>query len=280
MKLIGISFGHNDRFNVGAKGILFEDEVNKEVGELLINKINIGGKCKAIRLYKENVVGYEDSIFYRPNMANRLGCDIAIDIHHNSFMSDKANGSECLSNGENSELLANFILNEVQKLGYYNRGFKYNNYAFNAITIMPSIIYEGFFITNKADCDRYNADRESNAIMQGIYNYFKLGEIKVENKVDTYTVVKDDNLYNISKKLNVSIDHLVNFNNIKNANLIFPGQILKYNKNNNSYKLYEVKEGDSLWKISQSLGVEIDYLININGITNPDIIFPKQILKY
>lgn len=280
MKLIGVSFGHNDSFNVGAVGIYPEDTLNKEVGERLIDKINKGGKCKAIRLYKDNVISYEDSIYYRPNIANQLGCDIAIDIHHNSFINEKANGCEALGNGTNSELLANFILNEVQKLGYYNRGFKYNNYAFNSITVMPSIIYEGFFITNKEDCNRYNADRESAAIMQGIYNYFKLGTIEVITQNNKYTVAEGDNLTSISRKLGVSVDHLININNIKNPNLIFKGQILKYNENENNYKVYEVKEGESLWNISKKLNVDIDYLIKINGITNPDIIFPNQILKY
>lgn len=280
MKLIGVSFGHNDRFNVGAMGIFFEDKINKEVGEKLIDKINKGGKCKAIRLYKDNVISYEDSIYYRPNMANQLGCDIAIDIHHNSFSTSNANGCEALGTGTNSELLANLILNEVQKLGYYNRGFKYNNYAFNSISVMPSIIYEGFFITNKDDCNKYNPDKESNAIMQGIYNYFKLGTINTSTQNNKYTVAEGDNLTIISKKLGVSIDHLININNIKNPNLIYPGQILKYNENENNYKVYEVNEGDSLWSISKKLNVDIDYLIKTNGITNPDIIFPKQILKY
>lgn len=280
MKLIGVSFGHNDKYNVGASGIFFEDKINKEVGELLINKINNGGKCKAVRLYKENVISYEDSIYYRPNMANQLGCDIAIDIHHNSFNTSNANGCEALGTGQQSELLANFILNEVQKLGYYNRGFKYNNYAFNTITVMPSIIYEGFFITNKADCLLYNAEKESRAIMQGIYNYLKLGSIETIIEDSKYTVVKGDTLTSIAFKLGVSVDHLVNINKINNPNLIYPGQILIYNKNNNNYNLYEVKEGDSLWAISKKLNIDIDNLIKINGITNPDIIFPNQILKY
>ena len=280
MKLIGVSFGHNDQYNVGAKGILFEDTVNREVGQALINAINTDGRCRAVRLYKENVVSYEDSLAYRPIMANNLGCDIAIDIHHNSFTSPTANGCEGLGTGSNSELLANFVLNEVAKLGYYNRGFKYNNYAFNRLSVMPSFIYEGFFITNKEDCMRYNPNKEAMAIMQGVLNYFKLGEVNTNVNNNTYTIAPGDTLSEIAEKLNVTVDHLVNVNGIKNPNLIYPGQVLKYNTKNNNYKVYEVKEGDSLWKISQKLGVNIDDLIEINGITNPDVIFPKQILKY
>lgn len=281
MKKIGISFGHNDKFNVGANGIFFEDKINKEVGELLIKKINDDGKCKAIRLYKDNVKSYEDSLYYRPNLANQLGVDIAIDIHHNAFNDERANGCEALGNGANSELLANYILNEIQKLGYYNRGFKYNNYAFNSIALMPSIILEGFFITNKSDCNKYNTNKQANAIMKGIYNYFKIAAsdnlVQEEKK---YTVLVGDNLTTIAKKLNVTIDHLVNKNNISNPNLLSIGQVLKYNSKKIGYKSYEVKDGDSLWSISKALKVDIDYLIKINGITNPSLVFPKQILKY
>lgn len=281
MKKIGISFGHNDKFNIGANGFLNEDKINKEVGELLIKKINDDKKCSAVRLYKDNVKSFEDSIYYRPNMANSLGCDIAIDIHHNAFTEERANGCEALGTGGNSELLANFILNEVQKLGYLNRGFKYNNYAFNSISIMPSIIYEGFFITNKSDCNKYNAEKEANAIMQGIYNFLNLGTVKkVSAEEKEYITIKGDNLTLISKKLGVTIDHLVNKNGISNPNLILPGQALKYNVSESGYKIYEVAPGDSLWIISQKLKVDFDYLVNINKLTNPELIFPKQKLKY
>lgn len=280
MKLIGISFGHNDKFNVGAKGFLFEDTINREVGQALIDKINADGRCKAIRLYKENVISYEDSLSYRPIMANNLGCDIAIDVHHNSFTQSTAHGCEALGTGNNSELLANHILNEVAKLGYYNRGFKYNNYAFNRIAVMPSIIYEGFFLTNKDDCNRYSPSKEAAAIMQGIFNYFKIGAVEALNELQIYNVESGDNLSSISEKLGVTVDHLVNLNNIKNPNLIYPGQALKYNTKNNNYKLYEVKEGDNLWNISVALRVDIDGLISLNGLTNPSLIFPGQVLKY
>lgn len=281
MKKIGISFGHNDKYNVGANGFLNEDKINKEVGEILIKKLNEGGKCQAIRLYKDNVKSFEDSIYYRPNLANSLGCDIAIDIHHNAYTDERAHGCEALGTGSNSELLANHILNEVQKLGYFNRGFKYNNYAFNSVTIMPSVIYEGFFITNRLDCNKYNADAEAKAIAQGIYNFLNLGSVSNSSSEEKiYTTVEGDNLTTIGKKLNVSVDHLVNKNNIKNPNVIGVGQALKYDVKEKSYNVYEVKEGESLWSISQKLKVDFDYLVNINKITNPSLIFPKQILKY
>lgn len=42
-----------------------------------------------------------------------------------------------------------------------------------------------------------------------------------------YTVVKGDNLTKIAKKYGVTISYLKNLNNIKNANLIYVGEVLK-----------------------------------------------------
>jgi GH24 family phage-related lysozyme (muramidase) len=44
----------------------------------------------------------------------------------------------------------------------------------------------------------------------------------------TYTVKKGDNLTVIAKRLNTTIKHLADMNNIKNINLIYVGQVLKY----------------------------------------------------
>jgi len=47
-----------------------------------------------------------------------------------------------------------------------------------------------------------------------------------ENTI-TYRVVKGDNLTKIAKKYNVTVKYLKDLNNIKNANLIYVGQIIK-----------------------------------------------------
>lgn len=44
----------------------------------------------------------------------------------------------------------------------------------------------------------------------------------------TYTVKSGDNLSSIASRLGTSVNHLVSTNGIKNANLIYPGQVLKY----------------------------------------------------
>ena len=51
--------------------------------------------------------------------------------------------------------------------------------------------------------------------------------LKGNNTSIYYTVVKGDNLTKIAKKYGVTVNYLKNLNNIKNANLIYVGQIIK-----------------------------------------------------
>ena len=47
-----------------------------------------------------------------------------------------------------------------------------------------------------------------------------------------------------------------------------------------SYKIYVVKAGENLTKIALKLGVTVDYLVQMNNIKNPNLIFEGQELKY
>lgn len=236
-EIIGVSFGHNDKYNVGASGFLNEDLLNREVGQRVIDIINNDGKYKAVRLYKENVTSLNDSLVSRVNMANSLGCIIAIDIHHNCYSAESANGTEALAMSDRGKKLGKLIVDNVcRDLGYTNRGVKHNTYVFNRETQMCSLIFEGFFVSNRNDCNKYNPDKEARAIVKGIYEYLGVSSNTTSgnNNASTgssnnyYVVKSGDNLTKISKALNVTINHLVTKNNIANPNLIYPGQKLFY----------------------------------------------------
>lgn len=57
-------------------------------------------------------------------------------------------------------------------------------------------------------------------------NSQKLNEYNPKNDI-TYVVRSGDTLWNISRKFRVSVNFLVQKNNIRNKNLIFPGQIIR-----------------------------------------------------
>lgn len=47
-----------------------------------------------------------------------------------------------------------------------------------------------------------------------------------------------------------------------------------------TYKIYVVQNGDNLTKIALKLGVSVDYLVKLNNISNPNLIYGGQELKY
>lgn len=226
--IIGISFGHNDRFNTGAVDILNEDVVNRQVGQRVIDIINENGLYRAVRLYKPNVTSYRDSLYSRVELANELECIIAIDIHHNSYRKESANGTECLAMSSRGKELGRILVDSVcNEFGFTNRGVKHNTYVFNRYTNMCSTIYEGFFISNRSDCSKYNSNREAIAIVKGIYKY--LGCKGIPNSItNVYIVKQGDTLTSISKKVGKSISYLAEKNNIKNIDLIIDGQKIYY----------------------------------------------------
>ena len=102
-----------------------------------------------------------------------------------------------------------------------------------------------------------------------------------------YTVQRGNTLSGIAQAYNVTVNHIVELNNIQNPNLIYPGQKLRITESNiqdlnpiqNSSSTYVVKRGDTLTSIARRYGVSVNYLVRINGIQNPNIIYPGQLLQ-
>lgn len=106
----------------------------------------------------------------------------------------------------------------------------------------------------------------------------------------TYTVQRGNTLSQIARAYGVTVQQIVQTNNIQNPNLIFPGQKLRINTSNSDFLnplsqsnsnpvTYTVRPGDTLFGISRRFGVSVRYLVRLNGISNPNLIFPGRVLK-
>ena len=102
----------------------------------------------------------------------------------------------------------------------------------------------------------------------------------------TYTVERGNTLSQIAESYNVTVAHIVELNNIQNPNLIFPGEKLRITESDSQTlnpvlqnNFYTVQRGDTLSEIALRYGVTVRYLVNLNGIRNPNLIYPGQILK-
>ena len=99
----------------------------------------------------------------------------------------------------------------------------------------------------------------------------------------TYTVVKGDTLSGIASKYGTTYQKIAADNGIANPNLIFPGQVLKIygaggGNSGGGQTTYTVKSGDTLSAIAAKYGTTYQKIAADNGIANPNLIFPGQVL--
>ncbi len=105
----------------------------------------------------------------------------------------------------------------------------------------------------------------------------KVPREKSAQKPIEYIVMPGDSLSKISERYKTSIDEIAKKNNIKDVSKIFPGQHLTiYGVNANSPTVYTVAPGDTLAKIAEKNGVNVEDIARQNNISDPDKIYPGQ----
>ncbi|MCS2169615.1 TIGR02594 family protein [Scandinavium sp. TWS1a] len=105
----------------------------------------------------------------------------------------------------------------------------------------------------------------------------KTPRAKSTQKPIEYTVMSGDTLSKIAERYKTSADEIAKKNNIKDVSKIFPGQHLTiYGVNANSPSIYTVAPGDTLAKIAEKNGVNVEYIARKNNISDPNKIYPGQ----
>jgi N-acetylmuramoyl-L-alanine amidase len=163
----GIDIGHNCPPDIGAKGIRQEDVLTMEVGSKVVSKLkSLGHQVVGCRPSSAGSVG--SSLQQRCNIANNNNVDVFVSIHFNSF-NKQANGTEVFAVSDTGRSIAKRILDNIVKLGYFNRGVKDGSHLYVLRnTSMPSVLVECCFCDAKVDMDRYNAEDFANAIVKGL----------------------------------------------------------------------------------------------------------------
>lgn len=107
------------------------------------------------------------------------------------------------------------------------------------------------------------------------------GEIQ---NVVYYTVRRGDTLSKIAARYGVTVEQIVQENNIQNPNLIYTGEMLQITASDkpnieptsSTSTYYTVKRGDNLYRIARRFGTTIHSIVKLNNITNPNLIYPGQ----
>ena len=92
----------------------------------------------------------------------------------------------------------------------------------------------------------------------------------------THVVAAGESLWGISKKYDVTVAEIRDWNNLKESDPISPGQELvigkkKSQKKEDGYTTYTVKGGDSLYKISKDFDMTVDEIMKLNNMSNSNL---------
>ena len=163
----GIDIGHNCPPDSGASGIKSEDKLTMEVGNKVIAKLESLGHI-VISCKPNSASTVNQSLGSRCEKANNNRVDFFVSIHFNAF-NGQANGTEVFAISDAGKKVAQKVLDEIVKLGFFDRGVKSGSHLYVLKrTNMPGILIEGCFIDSAKDMQIYDGEAMANAIVAGL----------------------------------------------------------------------------------------------------------------
>lgn len=100
-----------------------------------------------------------------------------------------------------------------------------------------------------------------------------------------YVVKRGDTLFSIARRYGVPLADLAAHNGIVNPNRIYAGQVLRIPAGPptqppaGTETVYIVQPGDRLFRIALRYNMNYLYLAAYNGISNPNLIYPGQVIR-
>ena len=94
-----------------------------------------------------------------------------------------------------------------------------------------------------------------------------------------YIVKPGDSLYSIARNYNLSVDDLINYNNLSstilnvNQQIKIPSNLSSFN----DYLIYTVKSGDNLYSIGKKYNIPVDELMAFNNLSTNLLSINQQI---
>lgn len=131
---------------------------------------------------------------------------------------------------------------------------------------------------------------DNRVLLSGINSWINKSDVEIISvssapiqapAVGTYTVRSGDTLSSIAAKFGTSYQTLASLNGISNPNWIYVGQVLKVtgSASASGSVYYTVRVGDNLSSIASRYGTSYQSIANLNGLTNPNLIYAGQTLR-
>lgn len=171
--VIGIDMGHSlSGAGTGAVGIYKEVDKNREVGKMLIARLQEKGHI-VVNCTVDSASSANSQLQGIAKKANAQKLDVFVSLHLNSY-NGSAYGVETYtytSTSSSTKAIAQRIQDKlVAQVGWYNRGVKTANFHVLRETVAPAILVELGFCDNKGDMDKWDADKIAKALFEGITN--------------------------------------------------------------------------------------------------------------
>ena len=221
---------------------------------------------------------------------NAFGNSRDVLVISNHLNAGGGEGAEIIYALRNNDGLSKSILNSFSNIGkpvrkIYQRRLPNDptkDYYFihRDTGLTEPLIIEYGFLDNKNDANRIKNDYKKYAeeVVRNIATYkgYNYTQPRVQEE---YEVQKGDTLWNISKKLDTTVDEIKKLNNL-NSNLLYVGQKLKvpsFETITDSNVVYIVKKGDTLYSIANQNNITVDELKKYNNLTSNNISVGAQI---
>jgi len=99
-----------------------------------------------------------------------------------------------------------------------------------------------------------------------------------------YVVQPGDTLGDIAVRYNTTVEQIARVNGIRTPDEIYPGLRLRIITEEaptcpGVFRWYIVRPGDTLGKIANRFGLELQQLLAMNNVKDPDLIYPGQLIR-
>ncbi len=94
-----------------------------------------------------------------------------------------------------------------------------------------------------------------------------------------YTVRPGNTLFAIAQFFKTTVNDILQYNNIQNPSMIYPGLVLTIPAESGASNYYVARPGDTLWSIAQRNGTTVSELVRLNALSNANVIYPGQVIK-